>query len=460
MALSLDSLFRITPRPVKDVLCSAYGWRIHRRRYGRGFEEHRARALEEETLDAESLRQLSLQRLRETLVRAGRDVPYYRALFQRHRIDPSSLPLPEGLLQIPILEKADIQQSPESFISEAVPGPLESRDTSGTTGSPLRVLADLDSLQRHYAVYDRFRTRAGSEVGCRRATFNGRVLWPAARHHAPYWVRDWTENNLLFSVYHIGPQSTADYVECLRRYQPEELHVYPSALASLVRFAIDAGLELPTVRSILTSAETLSAADRRLFEQTFGCRVSDQYGNAEMTIFAGQCDAGGTHLDIGYGYLELLDAQVDDQGTRTGEAITTGFVNQAMPLIRYRVGDTLSLSTRRCSCGSAQPVLDQIVGRTDDLLILPDGRTVGRLDPVFKGLTGLSEVQIAQKATDHVVVRVVPSPAYDESSERSVKEALADRLGAEVRIEVETVTEIPRTSRGKFRSVVREMDSR
>ena len=98
---------------------------------------------------------------------------------------------------------------------------------------------------------------------------------------------------------------------------------------------------------------------------------------------------------MGFGYLELLDAVTGAEGRRTGEAVTTGYGNRAMPLIRYRVGDTVTLTETPCACGSPQPVLHEVVGRTDDLLILPDGRVVGRLDPVFKGLAGLEEVQIA-----------------------------------------------------------------
>jgi phenylacetate-CoA ligase len=268
-------------------------------------------------------------------------------------------------------------------------------------------------------------------------------------------VRDWSENNLLFSIYHMSPSTLTDYVQRLASYAPEEIHAYPSALVTLVRFACGRGLTLPRPRAVIVSAETLTAATRELLERALECRVHNQYGNAEMTIFAAECPEGSLHLDIGYGHLELVNGVRGVDGTETGEAITTGFGNRAMPLIRYRVGDTVSLSEESCSCGSPQPVIHEVVGRTDDLLILPDGRVVGRLDPVFKGLVGLEEVQIVQERRDQVVLKVVPGPGYSERVERAMVRALADRLGQSVDIRARVVRQISRTERGKFRAVIR-----
>jgi len=456
--LSAEKFFRHAPRPIKDAICTLYGLRIHRRRYGPQHEGLVRGAAKEERLEPGQLEQKSIARLRATLVLAGREVPYYRELFAGLKIDPKRLELPGELRRIPILEKATVRERAEEFLSDAVRGKtLETRETSGTTGSPLSVRADLPSLRRHYAIYDRFRQWAGSALGRRRATFNGRVLWPANRLRPPFWVRDLTENNTLFSVYHMTPATLPRYVKQLRRWSPHEIHAYPSALVTLARFAAAEGLELPRPATIITSAETLSPTDRELLEQAFACKLFDQYGNAEMTIFAGQCEQGRMHLNSGYSHVEIVDER-GVEGAVRGEAITTGFVNRAMPLIRYRVGDTLSVTGENCPCGRSYPVLGDVVGRTDDLLILPDGRIVGRLDPVFKGLSGLGEVQIVQEAPERVVVHVVPGSGYGDEVRDALVSALTERLGTSVRIEVRTVEVIARSKRGKFRAVIRQFD--
>ena len=457
MATLTERIFRATPSPFKDALCSLYGWRLHRTRYGR----HNGQALldelrREESLSAQEAAGLSLERLRATLVRAAAGVPYYRRLFAGLQIDPAHLPLPEGLEQIPILEKATIRERPQDFISDAVSHQsLETRETSGTTGSPLRVRVDKASLRRNYAYYNLFRARAGTAMGRRRATFNGRIICSPTRRHPPFWVRDLTENNLLFSVYHISPATADAYLERLRRFAPQEIHAYPSALLTLARYAHASGQTLPHPDCIIVSAESLSADDRTFLSEVFACPVFNQYGNAEMSLFAGDCAGGQLHVESGYGFMEIPGAIPDTQGRLTGDVVATGFVNRAMPLIRYRMGDTVTLASEPCPCGRMTPVLHTVIGRTDDLLILPDGRQIGRMDPVFKGLTGLDEVQIIQESMHRVRLEVVPAAGYGPRSERELRQAVADRLGPGVEIIIKQVESIPRTARRKFRAVIR-----
>jgi phenylacetate-CoA ligase len=128
-----------------------------------------------------------------------------------------------------------------------------------------------------------------------------------------------------------------------------------------------------------------------------------------------------------------------------------------MPLIRYRVGDRGALDPdTQCECRRTLPILKSLEGRTDDVVITPDGRRVGRLDPVFKAELHIREAQIIQDALDHVLVRYVPDAGFSAESARQIVARLRDRLGA-VRITIEPVDAIPRGANGKFRAVVRHL---
>jgi phenylacetate-CoA ligase len=98
----------------------------------------------------------------------------------------------------------------------------------------------------------------------------------------------------------------------------------------------------------------------------------------------------------------------------------------------------------------------------DDIIVTPDGRHVGRLDPVFKGIPErvINEAQIAQIARDRVVMRYVPGEAFDIGALDTIQAELESRLGPLVRVEMKRVGHIPRTSSGKFRAVVSELKSR
>jgi phenylacetate-CoA ligase len=139
----------------------------------------------------------------------------------------------------------------------------------------------------------------------------------------------------------------------------------------------------------------------------------------------------------------------------TGELIGTGLLNADMPLIRYRVGDrgALAPSETGCPCGRTLPILEAMEGRTDDVLCTPDGRQIGRLDPVFKTDLPVREAQIIQEALRRVRVRYVPAPGFTDADGKSIVERLRERMG-DVAVVLEVVSEIPRTSSGKFQAVI------
>jgi phenylacetate-CoA ligase len=133
-----------------------------------------------------------------------------------------------------------------------------------------------------------------------------------------------------------------------------------------------------------------------------------------------------------------------------------------MPLIRYAVGDRARLAPdsslrggRACGCGRGLPILEAIEGRSDDVVITPDGRRVGRFDPVFKADLPIREAQIVQEAPDRLVVRVVPAPGWAPEQAEDLARRVRMRVGDAVAVAVEPVERIPRTKAGKFRAVVR-----
>jgi phenylacetate-CoA ligase len=126
-----------------------------------------------------------------------------------------------------------------------------------------------------------------------------------------------------------------------------------------------------------------------------------------------------------------------------------------MPLIRYEVGDRGALSSDAvpCGCGRALPKLERIEGRLDDVVITPDGRRIGRLDPVFKADLLIREAQIIQESTARIRVLLVTAPGYRPEDSNLIARRLKDRVG-DMDILFECVDSIPRSSNGKFRGVV------
>jgi phenylacetate-CoA ligase len=206
----------------------------------------------------------------------------------------------------------------------------------------------------------------------------------------------------------------------------------------------------------MTTAETLHDYQRDMIEDVFQCKVRDQYGCTEMAIFVCQCENGRYHINSEYGIVEVVDEMGDTvRAGKEGEVLCTGFVNATMPLIRYRLGDRVTLSeNQNCECGRKFPVIDKILGRIDDVLVTPDGRPLGRLDPIFKGTHGIYETQIIQKDIDSLEFKVVKDRNFRPEHIDELIYEIKKRTGNSMKIEVTYVDEIVKDENGKFRSVV------
>jgi phenylacetate-CoA ligase len=99
------------------------------------------------------------------------------------------------------------------------------------------------------------------------------------------------------------------------------------------------------------------------------------------------------------------------------------------------------------------PLLESIVGRESDALVMRDGRLIATGDEIFSGVAGVVEGQVVQEDFEEFVVKVVVARGYGLEQERQLQEALRRRVGA-VKVEVRVVDALERTSSGKFRPVV------
>ena len=138
-----------------------------------------------------------------------------------------------------------------------------------------------------------------------------------------------------------------------------------------------------------------------------------------------------------------------------GEVLTTSFLNPAMVLIRYRLGDVAVRGPNTsCGCGRSMPQIASIEGRTDDILFVPGRGYMARFGSVFKGLHNVIEAQIIQEDLNKVRVLLVPDSGYDQRIEAHLSNNLRAKLGQSVNITVEKVAQIPRGPRGKFALVI------
>lgn len=451
-------IYSALPGWARSLAATAYGWRVRKWRYGPELERLVRETHQRESWTAEEWEQWSRARLGRLLEHAATEVPWYREQWaeRRRRGDTSSWHQIENW---PVLEKDALRSNPKVFLTDgADPKSMYAESTSGTTGKPLQLWLSKEAVETWYAMAEaRWRRWYGVSNQDRWAILGGQLVAPVSQTKPPFWVWNAALHQLYLSSYHLSAANIPHYVEALHRHRVTYLLGYSSSMAALAEEALRQRLPLPQLKVAISNAEPLLAHQREAIAEAFRCPVRETYGLSENVAAASECDSGRMHIWPESGWLEVLDGSGKISQSGSGELLATGLLNSAMPLIRYRVGDTVTLgSFAACSCGRRLPVLSAVEGRTDDLLYTADGRTIGRLDPVFKREMPLLETQIIQDEIDRLTVRFVRAPGYSPEVNDTIASEIRKRMGP-VRIVFEEVERIPRGANGKFRAVISKL---
>jgi phenylacetate-CoA ligase len=163
-------------------------------------------------------------------------------------------------------------------------------------------------------------------------------------------------------------------------------------------------------------------------------------------------------MDYGLTEFEPVpDVEPADAKSRVMEIVGTSLYNRAMPLVRYRTGDYVRVSTvpAACPCGRGFPVVDSILGRQADVVITPDRRAVTALYVVLDRTPGVLLGQILQDGIDHLRLRIACDPRQRRRIDAALRSQLRQFLGPDMRTDFtyETVEEILRDHHNKFQAI-------
>jgi len=458
MKMSLDAIYRYSPIPLQNLLCSLYGYRLVQRRYSEQYLKLERDVIARDTLSREAMESFCRNRLQAAVRHAAATAPYYRRLFREMGLDPAEVKSPRDLQALPILDKREVQEHLREFVSESLPALSHSTaHTSGTTGAGLIFPMSLSSEQEQWAVWWRYRQRFGLDRTTWYAHFYGKSVVSIHQKRPPFWRINQPGRQILFSAYHMTDDNLPAYVAELNRRQPPWIQGYPSLLAMLACFMLDRGLRLNYRPGVVTiGAESLLPHQKAAIEQAFGAPCRQHYGMTEAVANISECPQGRLHVDEDFGLVEFVP-----NGDRSARIIATGYSNAAFPLLRYDTGDIAELypDSASCSCGLPGRLVRAIDGRVEDYVVTPEGSRIGRMDHIFKDMVNIRESQIYQESPGSVVFRIIKGTGYGLTDEAILLREARKRLGNEIRIEIDYVAELERSSRGKLRFVISKIKS-
>jgi len=452
----LQPIYDRFPSPARHLLTSARGWLLTRLRYSSKTFAFLRALRRDESWTAEQVAFLQLSALRQILSYAVRTVPFYAGY---PRID---LHTPDDLRRLPILDRETVRDNQESFLSREVPANHRIRaGTTGTTGASLRVAYTERLVSENWAFLLRQWAWAAVPPRHPRVTLQGSRVVPSQRATPPFWTYNLPEHQALMSIFHLSETTAGHYLDFLRIHSGRVLEGFPSVLAILAGFALERHMRIP-MRVVFTSGEPLYPDARARISEAFQAQIFDTYGMTEYCGLIQECECGGSHLIPEYGFLEILDARGDPSPPgEDGDLVWTGFLNEAMPLIRYRIGDRGRwLHGQSCPCGRAFPLVVPTITRESDVLRCPDGRLFSprALNQILKGASSLRFCQFVHQRASRVVVRAVPRrESVDAGELMQIRAALQHLLGPAIEVVAELASAPIARTGGKIPLIVNEV---
>ena len=434
-------------------------------------------------LDAGAIASRARRRLASLLRYAAVHVPLHR-----RRLGDVPLRSAVRLADLPVLRKADLmadlpaslaapgldRATIEAFLADPsrIGAPLSDHyavwTSSGSTGVPGIFVHDGDAL----AVYDalellRFRglslapfasgpflsSERYAMVAAIEGHFAGIATVQRLRRQFPLLAPYVRAFSLL--------QPLPGLVEQLNLYRPTLLATYPTA-AELLADEQRAGRLRLSLDELWCGGESVRAPARASLSEAFRCRVREAYGASEFLSIAWPCRHDRLHVNADWVLLEGVDAQGRPvpPGVPSHSTLLTNLANRAQPLIRYDIGDSITVLPERCACGSALPAIE-VQGRCDDVLTLSGTQgEVVKLMPlalatVLEDDARVNDFQLVQVGPRRLVLRLGGPDRERADAARAALRAHLRRLGLPApRVDVDPSPPARDLVSGKLRRIV------
>ena len=442
------------PPGVQDIVCTVKGAQIQRVRYGGNFAEMLRTAEDRMGWDLGRLSEWRDKRLSSFVAHAARYTTYYRNLFDEYGIDVDSIHGADELQRLPILTKSEVVDHATEFVAQDVDrSQLIHTHTSGTTGAGLVFSTTAEATREQWAIWWRYRRLHGLERGTPCAQFSEKMIVPRHQHKPPFWRLDAAGHQVLFSELHMNESNLRLYAEELRKLKYPWIHGYTSLVALMAAYISETKFDLGYQPTWVTlGAENVLPSQASTIEHAFGVKPIQHYGLAEGVANISEWPDGRMIVDDDFAFVEFLP--MNDGRFRI---IGTNLSNSAFPLIRYDTGDIASIapaSSGDVPAGAFRRTVTSLDGRSEDYVILKDGTKFGKLDSVFKDITGIAGAQIRQTTPGSVTVIVRPGNAFSPEDVKQVRRNLLERLGEDADIAIQVDPHLGEGLQGKFRFVV------
>jgi phenylacetate-CoA ligase len=297
---------------------------------------------------------------------------FYRARMKAASVHPDDIRGLDDIVKLPYMYKKDLRDNyPDKMFIGAQEDLVRYHVSSGTTGKPTVVgytQKDLDNWSESVA---RALTSCGlgrkdvMQVSYGYGLFTGGL----GLHYGA--------EKIGATVVPASVGNTERQIELMQDLRVTAIACTPSYMLHIAEVAEKMGVDInrdTKLRTAILGAEPWSERMRSRIEESTGIKAYDIYGTSELSgpLFTECTEQNGIHIWGDLAYVEVIDPESGERlgPGEKGELVITMLQKEALPMIRYRIGDITSYDDSECGCGRSHVRISRIQGRVDDMLII------------------------------------------------------------------------------------------
>ncbi len=318
------------------------------------------------------LKKLQTDYLKKLIPYIYKNCPAYKKKIDDAGVKPDQIKSIDDIKRLPFTTKIDMRDNyPYGLFSNKGKDVVEIHISSGTTGNPTLVGYTRYDVALWSDVIARSICCAGGEPGDTIQIAYGYGLFTGGLgfHYGAL--------EMGMRIIPTSSGQTARQIKIMQDFKPKVIACTPSYVLYMAEEAKTMGIDPAkgNWKIGIFGAEPWSESMRKEIEQIWNMSATDVYGLSEIIGpgVAQECThKEGLHIYSDVFYPEIIDPKTGQEVEpgQAGELVITTLTKQAIPLIRYRTMDIVSIRFDKCKCGRTSPRISKIKGRTDDMIIV------------------------------------------------------------------------------------------
>lgn len=335
-------------------------------------------------------------KLRKLLVFAYQNSDFYREIFKQKGIvisedfDPFDV-----MAKLPTVTKSELIKS-NSLIHTTSKFSFKKTffsETSGSSGEPLTFLKNEEWDSSNRAAIARGMHWHGVELTDRNGYFWGYSF-------SKFQIIKTKFYDFLLNRFRLFSYNDQDIQAFMKKAgKAIYIHGYSSMIYEVARKANLKGIKLDNIKFVKGTSEKIYPHYHDEAIKAFGKKIISEYGAAEAGIIAFECPEGKMHINEENCYVEVVDKKI----------VVTNLESFSFPIIRYELGDFVTLSEELCLCGRKHRIIEEVLGRVGKNIYGQDGESYPSLTLyyIFKRLALEYGYTVNYRAEQHEIGRLV-----------------------------------------------------